>query len=71
LGNHAEADKTSHQPSHDHYFLDRGMPNNAACFVNGKSERVCGRHHIKPNDILNLLNEFWVFDSLNCWNRCG
>ena len=35
-----------------------------AFFVNGKNERVCGRHHIKPNDILNLLNKFWVFRQL-------
>ena len=35
-----------------------------AFFVNGKNERVCGRRHIKPNDILKLLNEFGVFRQL-------
>jgi len=27
-------------------------------FLNGKNQRVCGRRHIEPNDIPNLLNEF-------------
>ena len=35
-----------------------------AFFVNGQNERMCGRRHIKPNDILKFLNEFWVFRQL-------
>ena len=34
---------------------------NLALFVDGQNERMCGRRHIKPNDILKLFNELGVF----------
>ncbi len=32
-----------------------------ALFVDGKNERVLGRRHVKPDDILKFFNEFGVF----------
>ena len=42
-----------------------------ALFIDGEYERVCGRRHIEPNDILELLDEFWVFGQLELPETVG